>query len=65
MPCRVMTVLITFNNGTKKEVPIDDWVKAGKLKGYCRANKIKLNQVNEIDYQNESTNQNNSSECKG
>lgn len=58
-----MQVTISFNNKPPVSLTIDEWLKTGKIKGYCKANKIKKSEITEINY--EPTNENNSSERKG
>lgn len=45
-----MQVKIEIDKSKVVTIAIDDWVKIGKLKGYCKANKILMTQITNIEY---------------
>lgn len=47
-----MTVKVTLVSKQVFEIPLQEWVTLGKLKGFCKAKNIAKNQVVEIDYIN-------------
>jgi len=45
-----MKVTITFNSLPTVTMSIDQWVEIGKIRGYCKANKIRVTEINQIEY---------------
>lgn len=52
-----MQVKIEIDKVKTVTIPIEEWITKGRLKGYCKANKILMTQITNIEYQNQ-TNQN-------
>lgn len=45
-----MTVTIEINKTKTDTMSIEAWNEIGKLKGYCKANKILMTEVTNIEY---------------